>query len=79
MDTIATLPTDGTLAQFAAFLPEMPDNGHPIARLHFDSLGEMAAMTPREPPKGAPHRDCWTEKSGFYGKAGRKAHPALPF
>jgi hypothetical protein len=74
MDTIATLPTDGTRAQFAPFLPEMPDNGHPIARLHFDSLAEMAAMIPRQPPPSAPHQDCWHEKSGFYGVSTKEAH-----
>lgn len=74
MDTIATLPADGTRAQFAPFLPDLPDNGEPVARLHFDSLGDMAALIPRKRPKGAPHEDCWTENSAFYGVSTTEAH-----
>lgn len=74
MQTIATLPTNGTMAQFAPFLPDMPENGEPVARLHFDSLGDMAALIPRKPPKGAPHHDCWQEDSAFYGVSTTEAH-----
>lgn len=74
MEKLSLIPAmDGTRAQFAPILPEIPDNGKPTARLHFDSLGELAAMIPAT----APHhgtlnnydaRDYWTqERKEFYG------------
>jgi hypothetical protein len=65
---IADLPTDGSRAQFAPFLPPMPDNdGAPIPRLHFDSLSDLAAFLPADPPPGR-GSDYWREKdSSFYG------------
>jgi len=43
---IDTLPADGTRAAFADILPPIPDNGTPTARLHFDSLSDLAALIP---------------------------------
>lgn len=65
---IATLPADGSRAAFADILPPIPDNGTRTARLHFDSLSELAALIPDSPRKGRPG-SAWTEKDdiSFYG------------
>jgi hypothetical protein len=66
--SIATLPADGTRAAFADILPPIPDNGTPTARLHFDSLGDLAAAIPDSPRKGRPG-SAWLDDSDrdFYG------------
>jgi len=66
--SIATLPADGTRAAFADILPPIPDNGTPVARLHFDSLGDLAAMIPDSPRKGRPG-SAWIDDNDrdFYG------------
>jgi len=66
--SIATLPADGTRAAFADILPPIPDNGTPTARLHFDSLGELAAAIPDSPRKGRPG-SAWIDDNDrdFYG------------
>ena len=64
---IATLPADGTRAAFADILPPIPDNGTPTARLHFDSLSDLAAAIPDSPRKGRPG-EAWSSKDrDFYG------------
>ena len=64
---IDTLPADGTRAAFADILPPIPDNGTPTARLHFDSLGDLAAAIPDSPRKGRPG-EAWSSKDrDFYG------------
>jgi hypothetical protein len=66
--TIATLPADGSRAAFADILPPIPDNGTPVARLHFDSLGDLAALIPDSPRKGRPG-SAWRDNDDkdFYG------------
>ena len=64
---IDTLPADGTRAAFADILPPIPDNGTPTARLHFDSLSDLAAAIPDSPRKGRPG-EAWSSKDrDFYG------------
>lgn len=66
---LKTIPTDGSRAHFAPVLPELPDNGKPTARMHFDSLAELAAMIPAKAPLGLDGSEHWTKQDeGFYGK-----------
>lgn len=66
---LETLPADGSRAHFAPVLPELPDNGKPTARLHFDSLAELAAMIPAKPPAKLQDRGYWAgTDEDFYGK-----------
>lgn len=66
--TLASIPADGSRAHFAPVLPELPDNGKPTARLHFDSLSELAAFIPDKAPTGVASRSHWTkEDKDFYG------------
>lgn len=73
MSLAATLPaTDGSRAQFAPVLPVLPDNGLPIARLHFDSLADIAALIPDKNPRG--DSEHWTKADPkFYGATMRQA------
>lgn len=65
---LENLPADGSRAHFAPVLPELPDNGKPTARLHFDSLAELAAMIPAKPPAKLANRSYWAgTDEGFYG------------
>jgi hypothetical protein len=69
MDITHTLPADGP-GQFSALLPEMPDNGKAVARLHFDSLAAMAKHIPASAPASAENKDFWTKRDpDFYGPA----------
>lgn len=67
MNVAQTHPaTDGSRAQFAPVLPVLPDNGKPVARLHFDSLADIAALIPDRNPRGS--SEHWTKKNqSFYG------------
>lgn len=56
---ISSLKTDGTRAHLAPFLPDIPDNGKPVARLHFDSLADLAALIPNEAPRNAHDAHGW--------------------
>jgi hypothetical protein len=69
--SIADIATDGSRAHFAAVLPDLPDNGKPVARMHFDSLTELAAFIPTAAPARLPEgeRNHWTaQDETFYGK-----------
>jgi hypothetical protein len=68
---IADIATDGSRAHFAAVLPDLPANGKTLARLHFDSLSELAAFIPAAAPASTKEDDRrhWTAADeGFYGK-----------
>jgi hypothetical protein len=70
--TLANIPADGSRAHFAAVLPVLPDNGKTLARLHFDSLSELADLIPATAPASVKEDDRrhWTAADdGFYGKA----------
>ena len=67
---IADIATDGSRAHFAAVLPDLPDNGKPTARLHFDSLTELVAFIPPTAPASVKEEDRhhWTKKDeSLYG------------
>jgi hypothetical protein len=67
---IHEIPTDGSRAYFAPVLPSLPDNGKTVARVHFDSLSELAAMIPPTAPSRVreEERHHWTKKDeSFYG------------
>ena len=70
MESIADLKTDGTRAHLAPYLPDMPDNGESMARLHFDSLADLAALIPERAPGTAHNPAGWKmyDKS-FHGDA----------
>jgi hypothetical protein len=64
------IPTDGSRAYFAPVLPSIPDNGNSVARVHFESLSELAAMIPPTAPSRVPEneRHHWTKNDEtFYG------------
>lgn len=71
MQPISSLPSlDGSRAQFAEILPILPDNGKPIARLHFDSLAELVSFIPdKAPPSMDEKRRYWDSKpdKDFFG------------
>lgn len=76
---IADIPTDGSRAHFAAVLPDLPANEKTAARLHFDSLSELAAFIPPTAPASVKEEDRhhWTKKDDdFYG-ATRNMRDAL--
>lgn len=56
---ISSLKTDGTRAHLAPFLPDIPDNGKPVARLHFDTLADLAALVPEDAPRNAHDTHGW--------------------
>lgn len=64
---ISDLPADGSRAQFAPFLPAMPDNGLSVARLHFESLGELAKYLPAKKPGGRGAEYWASGDMEFYG------------
>jgi hypothetical protein len=67
---LANLPADGSRAYFAPVLPSLPDNGKTVARVHFESLSELAAMIPPTAPSRVPEdeRHHWTkEDKSLYG------------
>lgn len=71
--TIAALPADGTRAQFAPFLPDLPDNGTPTARLHFDSLADIVALLPEQNRDGRGEEFWRREDKDFFGATMKQA------
>lgn len=67
---ISSLKTDGTRAHLALFLPDIPDNGMGVARLHFDSLGDLAALVSERAPDDAHCIAGWKpHDKKFHGNA----------
>jgi hypothetical protein len=71
MKRIAELMVDGSRAHLAPYLPEIPNRvGGSIARLHFDSLAELAEFIPETAPADAFSKWGWGGNDpSFYGSA----------
>lgn len=53
---LKSLPTDERGAQYAPYLPALPTSGiKSVARLHFDSMADFAAVVPEHDPEGDRH------------------------